>query len=215
MDIEFFGANCFRIKTKKATLIIDDNLSTVGSKSITKPDNVALVSSSSVDASESSSKARLTLDSAGEFEVGDISVTAIQTRSHMDEEGSETANVYQCMFGGSSVTILGHIHPDFSDDVLELAGGTDVLIVPVGGNGYTLDSVGAVSAIKKIEPDVVIPAYYDVADLKLEVPAAPLEDFIKVSALTGEEPLDVLKVGKVTAEQTGQTKLVILNTKKA
>ena len=42
MEIEFFGANCFRIKTKNASIVIDDNLEALGSKTITKDSDVAI-----------------------------------------------------------------------------------------------------------------------------------------------------------------------------
>jgi L-ascorbate metabolism protein UlaG (beta-lactamase superfamily) len=215
MEIEFFGANCFRIKTKSASIVVDDNLAELGSKTITKDADLAIFTSKTLENESTRAKARLTLDSAGEYEIGDISVRAIQTRSHMDVEGEQTAAVFQCLYEGTTVTILGHIHPDVADDVIELAGGTDVAIVPVGGNGYTLDVVGAVSAVKKIEPEVVIPSYYDVSGFNLPVPAAPLEDFKKAIALPESEPKDVYKVGKPDADLVGKTHLVVLNVKKS
>jgi L-ascorbate metabolism protein UlaG (beta-lactamase superfamily) len=212
MEIEFFGANCFRIKTKKASIVIDDNLASLGQKSITKDTDVA-VFTNKILLNGSKSKARLVLESAGEFEIGDLSVKAVQTRAHMDEAGADTATVFQFLYNGTTVTALGHIHPDIASDVLELTAGTDVVLVPVGGNGYTLDSVGALSSIKKIEPEVVIPSQYDAPGFKFEVPAAPLEDFIKTSALVAGEPRDSYKVDKPDLELAGQTHLVILTIK--
>jgi L-ascorbate metabolism protein UlaG (beta-lactamase superfamily) len=212
MEIEFYGANCFRIKTKKASIVIDDNLASLGQKSITKDTDVA-VFTNKILLNGSKSKARLVLESAGEFEIGDLSLKAVQTRAHMDETGADTATVFQFLYNGTSVTALGHIHPDIASDVLELTAGTDVVLVPVGGNGYTLDSVGALSVIKKIEPEVVIPSQYDAPGFKFEVPAAPLEDFIKTSALVAGEPRDVYKVDKPDTELAGQTHLVVLTIK--
>lgn len=215
MEIEFFGANCFRVKTKKTTLIFDDNLEALGAKPVTKDSDALFYSQQSLKTDKAASKARLVIESPGEFEVGDISVKAVQTRAHMDEEGAHTTTVYQCMFNNKTVTILGHVHPDMRDDVLELAGGTDVLIVPVGGNGYTLDPVGAVSVVKKIEPSVVIASQYEESGLKFEVPATPLAEFHKVSGLTATEPADVYKVDKPDAELAASTHVIVLNTKKA
>lgn len=214
MEIEFFGANCFRIKTKQATIVVDDDLDRHGLKVVTKDKDVLLVTNQNLKAAAAASKARLVLESAGEFEIGDISVSGVQARGHMDEEGKETATVFQCSYGGASVTVLGHVHADISNTVQELAGGTDVLLLPVGGNGYTLDPVGATSIIKSIEPDVVIPAHYEAAGFKYEVPASPLDEFIKTSGLTASEPQDSYKVGKSTSE-SGQTELVVLSIKKA
>ncbi len=213
MEIEFFGANCFKVKTKKATIIIDDNLSTLGAKSATKDTDVAVFTNKALADASAKSKARLVLESAGEFEIGDISVKAVQTRAHMDEEGASTATVFQFLYNGTTVTALGHIHPDVAEDVLELSGGSDVVLVPVGGNGFTLDSVGALSVIKKIEPEVVIPSQYDTPGFKFEVPMAPLDDFVKTSALSATEPKDLYKVDKPDTELAGQTHLVILSIK--
>lgn len=211
MEIEFFGANCFRIKTKQSSIVIDDNLSALGAKTITKDTDVAIFTNKMLENKDTVTKARLTLDSAGEYEVGDISVKAVQTRAHMDTESEQTANVFQLMYAGTTVTVLGHIHPDVADDVIELAGGTDVMIVPVGGNGYTLDAVGAVSAIKKIEPEVVIPSQYETKGLKFEVPPAPLDEFKKTSALPEAEPRDSYRLDKPVVDLVGKTHLVILN----
>ncbi len=97
--------------------------------------------------------------------------------------------------------------------VLEMAGGTDVLVIPVGGNGYTLDVVGANSVIKKIEPDAVIPTYFEDSRLNFPVPASPLKDFVTASGMQAAEPADVYKVYKPNQELAGNTHLVILNAK--
>jgi L-ascorbate metabolism protein UlaG (beta-lactamase superfamily) len=213
MEIEFFGANCFRIKTKNASIVVDDNLESIGGKTITKDTDVAVFTNKSLENPATKSKARLTLDSAGEFEIGDISVKALQTRAHMDEDNAASATVFQCLYDGKTVTILGHIHPDIADDIIELSGGTDVMIVPVGGNGYTLDAIGAVSAIKKIEPEVVIPSQYDTPGLSYEVPAAPLDDFKTASALPESAPKDSYKLDKPDLDLAGKTHLVVLTIK--
>lgn len=214
MEIEFYGANCFKIKSKQATIVVDDDLDNHGAKNITKEKDVLVVTNQAIKHDKAGKTARLTLESAGEFEIGDISVKGVQTRGHLDNDDERTATVFQCTYGGASVTVLGHVHPDLTEEVQELAGGTDVLIVPVGGNGYTLDATGATKAIKAIEPDVVIPAYYDEKGFTFEIPAAPLEDFIKTSGLNFDSKVDSHKVGKTTSE-SGQTQLIVLETKKA
>lgn len=208
MEIEFLGANCFRIKSKGTTVIVDDNLEKVGGKSPQTDKTVAFYTSPDVKGSDKVNS-RLVIDSPGEFEVGDLTVTGVQVRAHMDEEGSESATIYQFMFGGQTVTVLGHVHPDVSAEALELIGGTDVLIVPVGGNGYTLDPTGAAGVVKKVEPDVVIPAQYQIKGLNYEVPAQPLEEFTKIVPASEDGPQDSYKVGKSDVEST-QTKVVVL-----
>lgn len=212
MEIDFFGGNCFRIKTKNTVLIVDDNLSKIGKKSIQNEKTVGLYTASSTYDEKAAGKSRLVIDCPGEFEVGDITVKGIQARAHTDEESQHSATVFQFLHGNSTVTILGHVHPDISDEVIEVVSGTDVLLLPVGGNGFTLDPIGATSMIKKIEPDVVIPSQFDIEGLTYEVPAQPLDEFGKVSSLNIEDQQDSFKIGK-SLEESGQTRVVVLKVK--
>lgn len=217
MEIEFYGANCFRVKTKEANVVVDDTLVSQGAKSIIKKDDVALFTQKSLAVDKVTSEARLVLDGPGEYEVGDVTVRGIQARAHMDEKDAQkSAVVYQMLYDGMTVTFLGHVHPDIVDEVIEMAGGTDVLVLPVGGNGYTLDAVGATGLIKKIEPDVVIPSYYADSGLVFDVPAAPLEDFLKTSGLKlgeNEEEQTSYKLKRLSDLESGQTKLAVLKRK--
>ncbi len=213
MEIEFYGANCIKLKTKEVTIVVDDNLSKLGGKTATAKDNVLVYTNTMLHDEKAAEKARLVIDTAGEYEVGDVTVTGLQTRGHMDEEGTETATVYQFTYGNQTVTILGHIHPNTSDEVQELVGGTDAMFIPVGGNGYTLDATGAAGVIKKTEPDVVVPTAYETKGITNEVPFAPLEEFLKVSSMTAEDPEDSLKLSKATEGDASQTRLIVLNVK--
>jgi len=211
MDLEFFGANCFRIKTKATTVVVDDNMAACGGKTVVKDDAVLLQTSSVVHDDKAEKNARLILSEPGEFEVGDISVVGLQVRGHMDTEDQKTATVFQFIHSNMTITFLGHIHPDISNELVELAGGTDVLVVPVGGHGYTLDSVGAVSLVKKIEPNVVVPSQYDIEGLNYEVGATRLDEFVKASGMQADEPVDVLKLGKDS--ESDSTRIVVIRPK--
>lgn len=212
MEIEFFGANCFRIKTKETVIVVDDNLSILGGKTIQNDKTIAFYTSAAVFDEKSAEKSRLVFDSPGEYEVGDVTVTGVSARSHMDEEEQSSAIVYQFMFKNQTVTVLGHIHPNVSVEIAEFIAGTDVLVVPVGGNGYTLDPVGATKVMKKAEASVVIPSHYETKGLKFEVPAQPLSEFGDLPNVTLEEPQDSFKLGDVSSEEgVATSKVVVLN----
>jgi L-ascorbate metabolism protein UlaG (beta-lactamase superfamily) len=84
----------------------------------------------------------------------------------------------------------------------------DVLFIPVGGNGYTLDGIGALKVIKKIGPSIVVPTHYAAKGIKYEVPQADLSEVRKTISLEPVEELDQLKLkGREFAEGT---KLIIL-----
>lgn len=205
MELQYFGGNCVRLSSKKAAVIIDDNLASLGVKAITKPGDVALFTAAhglpSVDT-------KIIIDQPGEYEVSDVSVQGIAARGHIDEEKQKTATIYKLVIDDVRVAVLGHVYPDLSSDQLEALGTIDVLVIPVGGNGYTLDPTGALKLIKEIEPKLVIPTHYDDKTLKYEVPQQSLEDVLKNLSM---EPRETTPKLKVKAGELGDTtQLVIL-----
>lgn len=205
MELQYYGANCIRLTTKKAAVTIDDNLKEVGLKPIAKAGDIVLFTGKAGESKEP----KLMIAQPGEYEVSDISVQGIAARSHMSEdEKAYDATIFKIIADDMRVVIIGHIYPDLNDKQLEAIGATDVLIIPVGGNGYTLDPIGALKIIKKIEPKIVIPTHYADKNVKYEVPTQELEIAIKELAMEPKETVPKLKVKP--AELTDTTQLVIL-----
>lgn len=190
MDIQFCGANCVRIMTKKATITVDDNLAQLGGKSVTKPEDIVLLTQRAVEMP----KAKLVVDGPGEYETTGVSVQGVAARGHMDEENQQTATMYKIDAEDIRVAVVGHVYPDLSEDQLEALGTVDVLFVPVGGGGYTLDPVGALKIIKAIEPKVVVPTHYADSGLKYEVPQQSLDEALKTMAIEPAERTTKLKL---------------------
>ena len=84
----------------------------------------------------------------------------------------------------------------------------DVLVVPVGGNGYTVDPVGALKLIKAIEPKLVVPTHYADKALKYPVPQQDLAAALKELAMETKETVAKLKLKP--AELTDVTQLIVL-----
>lgn len=204
MELQFFGANCLKITAKKASIVIDDNLAQLGLKSVTKPDDISLRTLESFPAQ----KARFETHMPGEYEISGVSIHGIAARSHMDEEGKNSATIYIISAGGVKVVILGHIHPDLAEDQIGQIGMVDIAVVPVGGNGFTLDGVGALKVVKEIEPKVVIPTHYADKAIKYEVPQAELAEALKNMGMESAETVDKYKFKP--AELSDSTKVVVL-----
>lgn len=185
MELTYKGANCIVLTTKKAQVVIDDNLAQLGQKSVSAKANVALFTSPMLK-TENKSEA-FVIDGPGEYEISEVSVIGVPTRAHMDEDGAHTATIYRLTAASTNVAVLGHIYPDLSEEQLEKIGMVDVLIIPVGGNGYTLDATGAAKIIKKIEPKIVIPTHYSQSGINYEVPQNDLEAFTKELGVTAEK----------------------------
>lgn len=191
MDIQVYGANCVVLTTKQARIVIDDNLADLDTKSQAKEGDIALFTMAH---GEPSNPAKIVIDTPGEYEVSGISIYGIQTRAHIDEQGNKTATMYKLIIDDLRVLVSGHIYPDLSDKQLEEIGMVDLMIVPVGGNGYTLDGAGALKLIKKIEPKLVIPTHYAMAKLQYPVPQQSLEEALKNLAMEAQERVTKLKL---------------------
>ncbi len=176
MEIQYYGANCIRIVYKKSAVIIDDNLAELGLASATKEGDVLLRTFGEFTPKKTP---KIIIDGPGEYEVSNISVKAIAARAHMDAENEHTATMYKIDIADIRVAVVGHIFADLSEQQLEEMGTIDVLIVPIGNSGYTLDAIGASKVIRKFEPKIVIPTHYADKEVKYEVPQVELEDAIK------------------------------------
>lgn len=192
MELQYFGGNCVRLGAKKASLVIDDNLADLGAKSITKPDDIVLISDDNVV--KVASGGRMTVAQPGEYEISNITVQGVAARSHMDEENKRSATIFKVQTDDIRLVFMGHVHPDLTDDELEAIGMVDVLVIPVGGGGYTLDPLGALKVIKKIEPRIVIPTHYADSKLKYEVPQQDLMAALKELGMEVHETVPKLKL---------------------
>ncbi|MEK7095879.1 MAG: MBL fold metallo-hydrolase [Patescibacteria group bacterium] len=204
MELTYYGANCLRISTKKAQVVIDDNLDKLGLKSVTKPTDIILRTFPGVSAKPS----RFTADMPGEYEVSGVIIHGVSARGHMDEEGSRNAVIYTIAADDLKVAVLGHIYPQLSEDQLEQIGHVDIAVIPVGNSGYTLDAIGALKLIKQIEPKVIIPTHYADKSIKYEVPQVELQEALKNLAMEPSETLPKYKPN--LTELTDTTRLIIL-----
>jgi L-ascorbate metabolism protein UlaG (beta-lactamase superfamily) len=204
MDLQYYGSNVIACSYKSSRIVIDDDLKELGAKPILKSDDVALFTNSD----HPTVQARLVFDKPGEYEVSEISITGIAARSHMDEDKTKSTTMFKLTAGDITMLVTGHIYPELSDAQLESIGLIDVLCVPVGGNGYTLDPLGALKIIKAIEPKLVVPTHYKDETLKYPVPQQALSDALKEMAM--EPKLTTPKLRVKSADLSDVTQLVIL-----
>lgn len=205
MDIQFYGANCVTFSTKGVRIVVDDNLADIGGKSIVRAGDIVLYTGAhGVPKVET----KLVIDGPGEYEVSDVSVYGIPAQSHLDDPGKHSATMYKILTKELSILITGHIAGELSDDQLERIGMVDVMVVPVGGHGYTLDPIGALKVIKKIEPKLIIPTHYDIKGLNYPVPQQELQPALHELSMEPKETTAKLKI-KAT-DLTDVTQLVVL-----
>ena len=205
MELTFYGANCVRLASRKAQIVVDDNLAQLGLKTVTKPVDISLRTTKQFpEHPESTFRAEM----PGEYEIAGVVIHGVAARAHMDEEGTKNAVIYTVQADDTKVAVLGHIYPELNEAQLEAIGLVDVAVVPVGGNGYTLDGAGALNVIKQIEPKVVIPTHYNDRAIRYEVPQAELAEAIKNLGMEVNEKLAKYKIKP--AELSDTTRMIVL-----
>ena len=205
MDLQYYGGNCVVLSSKGVRLVVDDNLAELGAKPVAKADDVVLFTGAH---GAPAAQPKLVVDGPGEYEISSLSIVGIAARAHIDPEATHATTMYKITADDVHYLVTGHIYPDLNDDQLETIGMVDVLVVPVGGNGFTLDPVGALQVIKKIEPKLVVPTHYDDGALRYPVPQQSLEQALKAM---GMEPKDTLaKLHFKRGDVLDTTQLVVL-----
>lgn len=177
-DIEYKGGNGIVITTKKMAAVIDPKLSVVGLKDASVKEALEIATEARFALNDAA--ARLSIEGPGEYEIGDFSIRGVQATRHLDTEADEPiSTMYRIDVGDVRLGILGNIAPKLSEDQQEGIGIIDILILPVGGGGYTLDATSAATIVRQLDPKVVIPVHYADDALKYEVPQDTLETFTK------------------------------------
>lgn len=192
-DIEYKGGNGVVITTKKTTLVVDPKLSVVGLKDLTVKDAVELATEPRFVTN--SPVAQLSLEGPGDYEIGDFSIHGTAALRHIDTEANEkVATIYRIEVGEVRIALLGNIAPKLTEDQLEELGVIDLLILPVGGGGLTLDPTSATGLVRQIDPKAVIPTHFADPALKYEMPQEALETFVKELSAPVEEAGSKYKV---------------------
>lgn len=191
MDIEYKGGNCVVINTKQVTIVVDPKLSALGLKDMANKDDVVVATQAdfAVHTDE------VAVDQPGEYEVKGVSITGVGAQRNIDAVG-KLATMYRIANGDFTIAVVGHVATPLSEEQLETLGVVDVAVVPVGGNGYTLDAHQAVGLVRQLDPKIVIPVHYADKTIKYEVPQMELEPFVKELGAPIEQTAKLkLKVG--------------------
>ncbi len=177
-EVEYKGGNGVVIASKKTTLFIDPKLSLVGLKDLVPKNAVELGTENRLLVN--SSDATLIIEGPGEYEVGDVTLKGVAAVRHIDtEDDGKASSVYRLECGDIRLAVIGNIADKLSDEQYEAIGVVDIVILPVGGGGYTLDPTSAAAIVRSIEPKVVIPVHYADSGLRYEVPQESLDVFTK------------------------------------
>jgi L-ascorbate metabolism protein UlaG (beta-lactamase superfamily) len=211
MEITWYGHSCFRlVERSMATVVTDpyDN-SVAGYEPLKLKADIVTVSHQAAGhgfVSAVKGKSHV-LTGPGEYEIGGVFITGVQTNGHGKRAVDEPRNtLYVFDYNGVTVAHLGDLRRVPSQTEIEALGTVDVALVPVGGGGG-LNAAKAAEVVSLLEPGIVIPMHYGTSAALVKL--APLSKFLKEMGLGNVESLDVLKITQSTVPD--ETRVIVLN----
>ncbi len=203
MDITYLGVGSVKLSGKNLNVICDPYSEDAGlSKLANKAD---VVTASTLEGFGQVQNA-MVIDGPGEYEVKGAMMTGVPARLHIDEDGAR-GTVYSIVIDGVNVVVTGNIAGKLDNKQVETLGKVDVLVVPVGGHGLTLEPEEAAAVVTQLEPSYVVPVHYDDGKTKYSMPQSGVEEFLKEMGAS-PEPETKLRVN--AKEAPSETQVVLL-----
>ncbi len=209
MEITWYGLSCFRLTERGlATVVTDPYDSRVAGYSTLKLRADIVTISHDAPGHNCVSSVKGTshvLNTPGEFEIGNVFITGVQTNGHKRSEEEPRNTLYVFDYEGVTVAHLGDLRRVPSQTEVEALGTVHVALVPVGGGGG-LNAAKAAEVISLLEPGYVIPMHYGTPSSLIKL--APLSKFLKEMGLGDLEPQPSLKVTRSSVPE--DTKVILL-----
>ena len=218
MKIEYLGHSCFLFEDEKGVRLLTDPYDGVGFPLPRVSADIVTVSHNHFDHNHIGGVDGnpTVLDKGGTFRVKGLSVEGVPC-FHDGVQGRLRGKnlIFKFCFDGISVAHLGDLGERPYDALVATLRGTDVMLIPVGGN-YTIDARTAKEYVGLVKPSVVIPMHYKTAGLTIDISSA--EGFLGL--FTSEKDVQIVRGGNsVTLSRSdlgsSKTKILVLERKKA
>jgi len=215
MEITWYGHSCFRLTERNYATVVTDPFDhkTVGYDALKLKAEIVTVSHDAPGHNNSEVVKGTThvITTAGEFEIGDVFITAVQSIGNGGKKSKDTVRntLYVFDYDGITVAHLGDMQEVPTQGEVEALGSVNVLLVPVGG-GSSLNAAKAAEVVSLIEPNLVIPMHYLTSDTKLKLES--LNKFLKEMGLGKIDSQPSLKVTRSSLPD--ETKVIVLDYEK-
>jgi L-ascorbate metabolism protein UlaG (beta-lactamase superfamily) len=214
MEITWYGHSCFRLTERNFATVVTDPFEhkTVGYDALKLKAEIVTVSHdapghANIDAIKGTTHV---LTGAGEFEIGGVFITAVQTGGGGKKAKDKTRNtLYVFDYDGISVAHMGDLQETPTQSEVEALGTINVLLLPVGGGG-SLNAAKAAEVVSMLEPNLVIPMHYSTPAAKLSLDS--LNKFLKEMGLSKVEAQPSLKITR--SGLPDETKVIVLEYQK-
>jgi L-ascorbate metabolism protein UlaG (beta-lactamase superfamily) len=213
MEITWYGHSCFRLTERNFVNVVTDpyDNTVVGYDALKLKAEIVTVSHNAPGHNNSDAIKGSThvLTGPGEFEIGGVFITAVQTDNGKKSKDKVRNTVYVFDYDGITVAHLGDLQQIPTQSEIELLGTVNVALVPVGG-GNSLNAAKAAEIVSMLEPNLVIPMHYATPDSKIKLD--DLNKFIKEMGLSKPEAQASLKVSRTSLPS--ETHVVVLDYQK-
>jgi L-ascorbate metabolism protein UlaG (beta-lactamase superfamily) len=214
MEITWYGHSCFRLTERNFATVVTDPFDhkAVGYDALKLKAEIVTVSHeapghSNTDVVKGTSHV---LTGAGEFEIGGVFITAVQTGGGGKKTKDKTRNtLYVFDYDGITVAHMGDLQETPTQSEVEALGTINVLLLPVGGGG-SLNAAKAAEIVSMLEPNLVVPMHYSTPDSKISLDS--LNKFLKEMGLSKVEAQPSLKVTR--SGLPDETKVTVLEYQK-
>ncbi len=196
MEITWYGHSCFRLAERNYATVVTDPFDSkeIGYFPLKLKADIVTVSHDAPGHNnrEAVKGASHVIDGPGEFEIGGVFITGVQTDSTGKKAKDIIRNtIYVFDYDGITVAHLGDLKQAPSQAEIDALGTVNVALVPVGGGGG-LNAAKAAEIISLLEPNIVVPMHYATEDVKVSLDS--LNKFIKEMGLAKPESQPSLKV---------------------
>ena len=206
MEITWYGLSCFRITERKhATIVTDPYNGKLGLPPLKLKSDVVTVSHDDRGHNYVTAvpNKEHTLNGPGEYEIGNVFITGILTAN---TEAASRNVVFLFDYDGLTVAHLGDMKTVPKQTQIEALEEVNILLVPVGG-GSSLNAAQASELVSMLEPNIVIPMYYQLPGLQLDLES--VERFLKEMGVTEPSEESSLKISASSLPEETETVILI------
>ncbi len=211
MEIFWYGHSCFRMTERGlATVVVDPfDSNVVGYFPLKLKSDIVAVSHDApghnfTNAVKGTSHI---LTGPGEYEIGGVFITAVQTDGIGRKNGDQISNtLYVFDYDGLTIAHLGDLKQVPSQAEVEALGPVNIVLIPIGGGGG-LNASKAAEVVSQLEPNIIIPMHYQTKDVR--IPLDSLDKFIKEMGLQPIEAVPSLKITK--SGLPSESKVIVLD----
>lgn len=212
MEITWHGHSCFHFSEPRFATVVADpyDSSTTGYSPLRIKADIVTISHNQPGHNFTAgvSGSPFIITGPGEYEIGGVFVTGLQTNGHKNDVAPENRNtLYLFDFDGINIVHLGGIDRVPSQSEIEELGTVHVALVPIGGN-TSLNAVKAAEIVNLLDPNIVIPMHYmtETSLIKLD----PLNKFLNEMGLSNIESLPSFKISSARSLPE-ETQVVVLD----